>query len=1126
MDQLKTSLEPLLDTLSRALELVNTVPKFSTSQSDSNNGTKINIEKIKIEGEIEKLLKETEDLKAKVRTEEQEFKLKETKTNIVVGRIKDARKAIKQLKREEVDLRRRYVESFSLVKQEPVDEEEETNPNTGEESESGASVLSPPRKRRKRVVSMEDEDDYFPDDPIYLIEDSDMHLDIEISSIVHKDRRNGWTMESLAAQRVPVTNPWTFWTENPDFDFNTNQHARKNGASNGSSAPFYRIPKNSMKRELDFDSSPTLGQPEMKMKFGVTGGRRSLGGDADFGCRYCHFRTKYIQNMYRHVKRTHPDGSNITGFPHDNSSVPSLSITSPQAPDDGPIIVPVKKKGKRKKWIVKHQTEDGRIFGKCIKNYVYECKECQYSSAYRSTLFSHIRKQHIHLFTEEEAEGSNKDIDWTKFLNKLKVKPIKVPNDETSEEEYPVKEEPDWDNLIENNVGLVNRLHPGSGDLKTSFQVIKSRRHTKRQPRINVEATYSDFKKSCVDMVQTFLPLTQQEIVGSAMDVSHLDIISFESEAANEGFNFDDVSELCVILKKHATKTFRTYSFKRKSIIEIENNITCDDLSKKLELVSRCKNLSVLAISGLGFFHEQLIETALHQLPSDCPKIEHFIVDDNISIINSYVEDVEDNLIKVLEVHNRAEDEPDMLNVITNCPNLNTIYLDDVTPRLLQAITFRVSNFSMTWASETNLNHFITLAATSNITHFMLDCTHSTLTKTHVKNLANALPELQSISLDWDLDQIHCLKYFNRGHLRSITWDSIPFGVERDETGNMIEELPLQYWMSDENCDHAYTRYNPKRVLSAKARCPEGSRTFGRQLKSAKSDNEAEASAAETHDTAAPLIPSREECQANRPENDEDEKTEVDSQATSVDTDVTEPMETEDVEQSSNSLLDLPLNRTPPPETLSADSDEEAFNENVPLGSFDDYLEYKIARAKLSLELMTQQLGNSLTTIMLTVRDNLSSDIFGCFAKNCPHLEHLSINSLTRKSYAADSFFIPTLLRLETSGIIFRDAELIDILDNCDNLKHLVMEDALNISTNAIRIVGAYSEARLLTYPAVSAPADSMPDDDPCSDSSKIQFRISTNGNDNYDIVNVYDNLVLKFIMKKCSKIPRKYGKI
>lgn len=1113
MDQFKLSLGPFITTLNQALELVQTVPKFTTSNPGFAVEKKTADEKTRVSEEIEKLRKDIDDLKAKTVLEEQELKLKEAKKSIFISKIYDTRRLIKKLKADEAELRRRYVETFSAVKHEPIDDDAIDLDDT----ESGASLPSPFRKR-KRVILMEDADDLNNYGVVYE-EDFDDEENAEHSRVNYKEERKKLS-EDLIPQRVPVTNPWSCWTACNDFDFDMS-YADETPKS-------FRIPKNSIKRELDSDSDATFNPPKRGRKPGVTGGRRSLGGDSGFGCRYCVFQSKYPGNIHRHIIKAHPDASCLSENSSQGSvSSVSLAVTGSQTSEDGSVIISIQKKRgkKRKKWIIKYVTPDGRVFDRCTKNYIFECNECKWATAYRPTL--HIRRKHRHLLTEEEIAGPNKNIDWDKFFTKIKVKTTKVPNDEASEDELMMKQDSDWDYINENDISVVNGSSSGAEDVKninTMLQLTKPKRYatktTIRQPRVNVDGTYSEFKQEYIDIIKHGPPLKMQEIIESGFDVSHIDEISFESEAAREGFNFEEVFELSVVIDSHADKKFKTHCFNKKSVIKVANNVSCDELSDKLELITKCRNLNILAISGLGSIHENLVEMALYSLALVCPFIDHFIVDDSIAIVKAYVDIVENNKIKILEVRNRPEDEHDMMEVVTRCPELTAVFVEDVSQALLQAITPRVTHLYMTWITRSLFENFTTLCATSNIIHLAIDGTHVSVKRDQLKKLAKSLPQLQSISFSWDLDMIHCLKYFN--NLTSITWESLPFDVEPDTHGRFMKEVPLDYWERDVGCQHEFTKYNSKRMLSAKVRLPADSVRYNMfmPLNSA-------ADPASDPRPSSDLIPTLEECQEKRLPLDDAEKTEIDSQATSINSIISDNIipvvsQKDEDEQSSLSVLDLTLNDSPDVPDLP-NSDEEIFRD-ITEDPEDEYLEYRLSKARESLMTLTQHLGENLALFNIQISDILHNDTFECFRKNCPNLISLTITSRIQQTFCPQSFFLSKLETLQTSGIIFRDNELLEILDNSHSLKKLELEDADNIGINAIHIIECYSKARL------NSDDDSMEEmahlanpEDPLSDFSKIQVLITTRGNDSFNVVNVYENLVFRFIMKKRAKILRKY---
>lgn len=272
-----------------------------------------------------------------------------------------------------------------------------------------------------------------------------------------------------------------------------------------------------------------------------------------------------------------------------------------------------------------------------------------------------------------------------------------------------------------------------------------------------------EFKKKCLELMAS--PKVKCEDDGTAGVV------------VESGMDWESSEEMAVIVAPKAGKQldpkFTSHQFKQQNIITISRRIAQKDFEAKLQSICSCPNLRVLCMSGFGDLQNKE-QTALNflteKLPSSCPKIRHFILDDGLlDLAIAYQETFPDN-ISVIEVrHVRPETEEAIIHLVTSGRSVQSVHLDHSSVHMIQEIVPVVRSLSLCWITDGEFKSLIKSCPSSDITELRLETVDLTMNSQRIEQLASVLPQLQLLKLSAQLENIGSLKAFR--NLRHVIFD-------------------------------------------------------------------------------------------------------------------------------------------------------------------------------------------------------------------------------------------------------------------------------------------------------------------------------------------------------------------
>lgn len=224
----------------------------------------------------------------------------------------------------------------------------------------------------------------------------------------------------------------------------------------------------------------------------------------------------------------------------------------------------------------------------------------------------------------------------------------------------------------------------------------------------------------------------------------------------------------------------------------------------------------------------------------------------------------------------------------------------------------------------------------------------------------------------------------------------------------------------------------------------------------------------------------------NKTDDHESKETDVDSDATDIESDVSlsDATETED------------------------DSSGTDVSENDADNNFDlNYLQAKRNKSDHQMSCFLESMGSRLKQLCLTLDNKYNYSLLQNLSSKCSVLTHLTIMSgQADQEFKASSFFIPSLIVIKMTGVIFRDIDFLDILDHNPKMTSITFESSKRLTAHVIPILITYAEENIKNR----------------GNMIQLTAAISTQGFEDYKYQLLNPLISLSYIQEKTPPIARK----
>lgn len=213
-----------------------------------------------------------------------------------------------------------------------------------------------------------------------------------------------------------------------------------------------------------------------------------------------------------------------------------------------------------------------------------------------------------------------------------------------------------------------------------------------------------------------------------------------------------------------------SHKFRPENIITVPHRLNVKDFEAKLNLIRSCPNLRVLCLVGL---HQRLQTLAVENLTLSecCPKLEHFILDGALVDLAIAYQENKPGMIRVVEIKNEKQTEAEVIHLLTmDGSDIRSVYLTHSSVDIIQMVAPRVTCLSLCWITDNEFQSLIKCSKNSQISDLMLETVDLTMDAAMIAQLAEALPNLQSLKLSGPLEHIHGLQCFP--NLRHVVFDA------------------------------------------------------------------------------------------------------------------------------------------------------------------------------------------------------------------------------------------------------------------------------------------------------------------------------------------------------------------